>query len=960
MFLNTSALSSAINSDSDIEKQVNLMWSVIDTYEHKGDNAQILRQLIAIDSFIAIHELPGILRSRLVNKIYSYNLDIQTIESQNGINDFDLSKAYLFDGLRLIFFEGDFENSELQLLKSIEKGQHYREVHVAYRWLGLLAAMKEKTKLAEQYLNNSLVSATKMFREKSILRYDFLVSVHITLATLHTNKGNIKSAKYHAGEASKYAILSKDDLSIVNAQLTEITAILFHGDPEELLHKLSTLEIKIKNAPDNSKSQYYNLLGESLNRDGQYKAAIKATKQAIKYSIYDNSIRINEQKIAESYHKLGDYKESIPRLNDLITFYTENPGYTSSLSEAYFTKAQSLKGKGDVKAAMNSLQKAIDLKGEFEHWRINHLSLLAPLYMDLYEQTKEQQFIDSARISMLKTDSIINFLRTERRYFEDEIDLGQRAYDTYASNLETLSSISDINTEVVEDDLLFKYIEGLKSFSLKELLKTDDAVQIGAIPEEILNTERMHKFALTQIEKRIYQDKSNGVNENSYKDWQIERDSLKNVYYKFLVKLESDCPEYYRHQYKDELIRLTELQRLLSKEEAIIEYFISEKQLYTLIIEHDKVHFEKRRLPVDWNQKIQHFKTMLIDTDTSVDLFQPLSFELYQLIIEKPFAIIGPQVTNLRIVSDDVLNFIPFETLISSINETSKSFKDLYYIGKPYTLSYGHSSTFIAQAIADTKKRISTYQYIGYAPSYQNETTRIVDDLSDDVTRGSYQDLPFARKNVANVSSMFQGKAFLKEQANIKNFHAYATKSKIIHLAMHGIVDLNNPTFSRILFHGDEDNNSLYINDIYGMSLNADLVVLGACNTGVGELVSGDGIQNMSRAFHFAGAKNTIMSLWSVPDIQTAQLTYSFFEEINQGERIDEALKSAKLLYLAESNELRAHPYYWAGLVAHGSMAPINLDSHLSQNWVYYGLLIVLILIILFLYIRNVISQTRN
>lgn len=194
--------------------------------------------------------------------------------------------------------------------------------------------------------------------------------------------------------------------------------------------------------------------------------------------------------------------------------------------------------------------------------------------------------------------------------------------------------------------------------------------------------------------------------------------------------------------------------------------------------------------------------------------------------------------------------------------------------------------------------------------------------------------IPFARESVQRVSELFSGEVFINESATVNSFIKNGLNAKILHLAMHGIIDLYRPSFSRLVFFGDNEEAHLYTNQVYGLPLNCDLVVLGACNTGVGKLISGDGIQNMSRAFSFAGAKNIIMSLWGVPDVQTAQLNYSFFSKIRDGEPIDAALQKEKLQFFEESPELRAHPYYWAGLVANGSMEGLQFDEGLQFSFV--------------------------
>jgi len=108
------------------------------------------------------------------------------------------------------------------------------------------------------------------------------------------------------------------------------------------------------------------------------------------------------------------------------------------------------------------------------------------------------------------------------------------------------------------------------------------------------------------------------------------------------------------------------------------------------------------------------------------------------------------------------------------------------------------------------------------------------------------------------------------------------------------------------------------------MSLDIDLAVLSACNTGIGKTVYGEGVMSLSRAFKFAGCASLVMSLWSIPDVQTADIDNYFFENIQKGQRIDDALRDSKLQFLQESTFQTAHPLYWSGLTASGSMVPIK------------------------------------
>jgi CHAT domain-containing protein len=102
------------------------------------------------------------------------------------------------------------------------------------------------------------------------------------------------------------------------------------------------------------------------------------------------------------------------------------------------------------------------------------------------------------------------------------------------------------------------------------------------------------------------------------------------------------------------------------------------------------------------------------------------------------------------------------------------------------------------------------------------------------------------------------------------------------------------------------------------LKMNADLVTLSACSTGLGKLVSGEGILGLTRAFFFSGARNVTVSLWNVNDSATAALMKSFYQNLNRGAPKSQALRQAKLALLRGKNSTWSQPYFWAAFVLVG------------------------------------------
>ena len=128
-----------------------------------------------------------------------------------------------------------------------------------------------------------------------------------------------------------------------------------------------------------------------------------------------------------------------------------------------------------------------------------------------------------------------------------------------------------------------------------------------------------------------------------------------------------------------------------------------------------------------------------------------------------------------------------------------------------------------------------------------------------------------------------------------------------------------NPALSRIFLKPDEkEDGSLYTGEIYNLNINADLVTLSACETGLGKVAKGEGIVGLSRALQYAGANNIIVSLWQVADESTSQMMIEFYKYNlnNDHHGYNTALRHAKLSLL--DSEKYARPYYWAPFILVG------------------------------------------
>jgi CHAT domain-containing protein len=177
-------------------------------------------------------------------------------------------------------------------------------------------------------------------------------------------------------------------------------------------------------------------------------------------------------------------------------------------------------------------------------------------------------------------------------------------------------------------------------------------------------------------------------------------------------------------------------------------------------------------------------------------------------------------------------------------------------------------------------------------------------------------DLPFAETEGRYIAqSIPASEIFARSQASEEVFKARAPTFRMLHVASHGEFNGADALQSRLLLarSGTEDG-SLTVGDLYNMRLDADLVTLSACETGLGKVQTGDDVLGLTRGFLFAGSSNIVASQWKVDDQATGVLMQHFYANLSQGKPKREALREAQ----RETRKTYAHPFYWAAFYLTG------------------------------------------
>jgi CHAT domain-containing protein len=182
--------------------------------------------------------------------------------------------------------------------------------------------------------------------------------------------------------------------------------------------------------------------------------------------------------------------------------------------------------------------------------------------------------------------------------------------------------------------------------------------------------------------------------------------------------------------------------------------------------------------------------------------------------------------------------------------------------------------------------------------------------------------------SAAEVQAISRGRrrasVLLGQQATERRFRELAPDHGVIHLATFGVLNRHNPLFSYVRLNGGADfDGRLEVHEVFGLDLSADLVVLSACETGLGagpltDVPAGDDWVGLVRAFLYAGAESVVASLWPVDDEATARLMEKFYAQLRMGGSIAGALGEAQRALIGEAKY--ANPYYWAAFQITGGI----------------------------------------
>lgn len=456
---------------------------------------------------------------------------------------------------------------------------------------------------------------------------------------------------------------------------------------------------------------------------------------------------------------------------------------------------------------------------------------------------------------------------------------------------------------------------------IRSRLNKEKAIRFSNVPEEVITTEN-------DLKEQIQLSLSNKGADNGQLDQYLR---AVKTWDNHLSEEKKNYPQYYRLRYATLFYKLPELQELIPDNTTLVRYYYTDTSLVALVADHKN----KKIVRLNADGLASMVNTILQNTTGEQEQLKML-YQLHQQIWAPLQNDI--QTKKVMVIPDGVLynvsiDMLPFEPVSAFRQLADKS------LLSRHAFSY-HYSPFMLEAGHDKK---TPYQnYVAFAPGFSDNLkndylSSVKDSLQLDRKYLTLLPQPANNKLAQKINDQIGGEVFLNGSSTAAAFRDNADKHKIIHVATHAEYNNVLPEESGLFFakgNKTSDNNFITLNDIYQCSMNADLMILTACESGKPGFQDGEGLISLAHAFNYAGSQNILTALWKIDEQSSAVIVEEFINLVEKGLETDEALRQAKLSYLQKNDGRVLAPAYWSGLVLMGKPLSISLDKR-KPYWIW-------------------------
>ncbi len=814
-------------------------------------------------------------------------------------------------------------NPTLENLKILEFSEKSFYPKTKLEFLAIIYLYNNKA----YYLNNlgqtqnaikNYEKAWMIFQEKtpkiSIQSYDIIETCLKPLGNLYTKIGDYENAEN----------IIKEYFYIANVE---------KNNPEASAHKFSAVL--------NLSSVYYS--------SGKHLEAINLLEKTIK------SERLTENQKGELYNNLGNNYFALNNNNKAITCYElsikylKNSNKTESLSNAYrnialikndfklFEKAKEtfLKNKNNTPRSIaklyydeaflnNQNNKLIETQVSLE----NVYKILIPSYSKSVLPKKNILYAETTLLDALDLQASIFIKQNQPKkaleayqlcFFIEELFQSLLVYENskiinQIANRNRTEKCISIYFSLFQKDKKTAHIEN--AFLLSEATKSTVLKDYKSNSKTFSREEKLIRQQLQDWNNTIIKEQQKG----NYADITLINQAIKKQNELMLLLKSKEVKQ--ENKVNNDL-KINDLYSKLEKDNAsMITYFYGEHEMYIFKLEKNTIKLESFKIDEISNTKITRFLDFFTSSEKIIDNvseYNHTGFLIHEMLkIPK-----RSNYKNLIIIPDGLLNFLPFEALITK-ESTTTNFAKMNYLVTKFKICYNNSASFyLSFNKLDETSKFEKETVLGVFPVFEN----------------SNLELAFSKKEMEAIEKNFKGKYLSKNEATFENFKTNAVNFSILHLSTHANSgDIYEP--SSIKFYDKE----IFYSELYNLDISPNLVVLSACETGIGKLYKAEGAMSIARGFQFAGAQNLLLSLWKVNDYTTSVLMQKFYYHLKQKETYFNANHQAKLDFLKNSSlsNAKKSPYYWSAFVYYGTLENQESNNYFIWISIFVGIISIL------------------
>jgi CHAT domain-containing protein len=656
------------------------------------------------------------------------------------------------------------------------------------------------------------------------------------------------------------------------------------------------------NKGDFLKAQAFYEKALRADRNAGYLFNCKQTLKDIGYSIYFSHYNDNNKAMFQYKKALGlankdkslileDAFESLDIYAKMAMIYSRKGSYDSALG--YFQKAfDQIKPGIDETYILHSSPDEI-----LQYKKIYYLTRLlldkGHTLLKKYKERRQNQDIKKAIAVFKATDQFLDRIRLEQKDPISKLSWRSDSRRLYEYAIEACYLAG--NSEDA-----FYFFEKSKAALLAEQLneqhyeKQTDIRRQTRLKKNILLLER-------ELQKRDTPSEHNKDLEAEIFAKKIELDNVRQA-------IMTGNPLYYQSFLDTAFITLNDVRKnILNDHQALIELFTGDSSVYTLILtkKRTQLHKTDRSVFDSLSYSFLHYLSDPAYVNANYEGFIKNSQQLYDLIFQHVSLPEG------RIIISPDARYLPFEALVTG----KLDHKPIYFIEK-YAVSYTYSARYLTnQFTHHTTTNVSAF--MGMAP----------------VAFLSALDLPAlpgSSESLLRLKNQFShGEILIGNNASRNNFLDQYYKYNIIQLYTHATDSGYNG--DPVIYFRDS---ALFLSDlVYENKTNTNLIVLSACQTGIGKLFQGEGVFSFNRGFAALGIPSTITNLWQVDNESIYKLTELFYQWLSKGLPMDVALQKAKLDFINAATKEKKLPYYWAATVLTGKSNAIITQKAATWKW---------------------------